>query len=202
MKRVLLAVIAVMAIATTASAQSVGVNESKNIVGISPFRLWNGFRVKYERVANEKYTYGAISTLYYGNFPGIQIAPIGRFYFKKNAPEGFYAQLKLVATFHNYSYTVGVYDEDNIVLLDTVEKKHRFSNFGGGIAAGYQLFWGKGDRWSVDMNLGLKFVGVVPEPETNNSFEYAAQTTFDNASWGLFGPGSIVDGLISIGYRF
>jgi len=47
--------------------------------------------------------------------------------------------------------------------------------------------------------LGLKFVGAIPNPtlkDNENVFE------IDNLGWFTVGPGSIVDGLISIGYRF
>jgi hypothetical protein len=122
-------------------------------------------------------------TGYYGNYPGVQLAPIGRFYFKAHAPEGFYAQAKVVGAFHS-----------RIVIED---KKQSFTSFGGGIALGYQLLFGKNDKWVIDLNLGAKFVNPIPDPDP----EWGV-IDLDRAAWILTGPGSIVDGLISIGLRF
>lgn len=79
-----------------ASAQTTATPmESKNVIGVSPFRLINGFRVKYERILNEKFTVGGTGTLYYGDmFPGIQLAPAARFYFKRMRLKGSMDSLK------------------------------------------------------------------------------------------------------------
>lgn len=187
MKKVICVIVLVCATVLNGYAQS---DDQKNIVSVSPFRIWNGLRVKYERVHNEKLTYGAITTLYYASYPGVQVAPIARFYFKKNAPEGFYAQAKVVAGFFKHDYSYGEWEEQT----------QSFTSFGAGVAAGYQLFWGKNERWSIDANLGLKFVSSMPTPE-----EYVTGGVvgaFDKGIWATTGPGSIFDGLISIGYRF
>jgi hypothetical protein len=178
----------------------------KDVVGVSPLRLWNGLRIKYERVLTPKITCGGILTGYYGLYPGVQLAPVARFYFKGKAPEGFYLQAKIVSGFFQSSYIDVVLDEsgnpvkkrngDNIYE----DRKQLFSNFGAGIAAGYQFLWGTNNSWSVDINLGLKVVGNVPE--SNESDIWKIQSFVDSITWYLTGPGSIVDGLISIGYRF
>lgn len=146
--------------------------EYQNLVSISPFRLWNGLRVKYERPLNNKVTYGGIVTYYYGRFPGIQVAPIARLYFKGNAPAGFYAQGKVVGGYYS--------------------RPASFASFGGGAALGYQVLRGKSKRWTIDMNLGIKAI----------TFDDGGVTDSSRRTWYLTGPGSIVDGLISIGYRF
>ena len=161
-----------------------------SILGVSPIRLWSGLRLKYERPINDKITYGGILTGYYGSYPGIQLAPIGRFYFKAKAPEGFYAQAKIVGGYFQANYTSKYGD-----------KKQSFTNFGGGIALGYQLLWGKDNKWTIDINLGVKVVGNVPQPPDNDD-TFGIGNAFSNAGWYTLGPGSIVDGLISIGYRF
>jgi hypothetical protein len=167
--------------------------ELKTVVGVSPIRLWNGLRIKYERVLNDKVTYGGILTGYYASFPGVQLAPIARFYFKKQAPEGLYAQAKVVAGLFQNEY----------LASGNVKKKQTFFNTGAGIALGYQLLWGKDNRWSIDLNMGAKFVGSVPTPDDiAEGVEGNLGKVVDIASWHLTGPGSIFDGLVSIGYRF
>ncbi|MEA5062329.1 MAG: hypothetical protein VB054_03215 [Petrimonas sp.] len=101
-------------------------NEFKNVVGISPFQFVNGVRIKYERVLTPKFTTGGLLTGYYGAYPGVQLAPIARFYFKGNAPEGFYAQAKIVG---------GVYQSTFKEGSELEEGKKSFTSFGAGIAA-------------------------------------------------------------------
>jgi len=151
--------------------------ETNLVVGISPIRLWNGLRVKLEKPKNNKFTYGGILTYYYDHtFPGIQIAPIARFYFKKHAPEGFYAQAKLpVSYFFNADTPV---------------------SFGLGVALGNQILWGKDDRWSLDLNFGFKF--ITPSFKSTGDLGDIVNL----GGYYLTGPGSFIDGLISIGYRF
>jgi hypothetical protein len=161
--------------------------EFKSVLGISPISLYNKVRIKYEGVLSPKLTVGGTVTGYYGSFPGGQIAPLARFYFKANAPEGFYAQAKAVAGY--YSHILGIGDDhgDNDDYIST--EKAKGMSFGGGIALGYQLFWGSNDRWSIDVNVGAKF--------TTLPFK-----GLSGLEWILWGPGSIIDGLVSVGYRF
>ncbi|KAA6312918.1 hypothetical protein EZS27_036228 [termite gut metagenome] len=186
MKKILLLVL-VCLVSCSSFAQTKERNqELKSIVGISPIRLWNSLRIKYERVLNSKFTYGGILTGYYTNYtnyPGVQLTPIIKFYFKEKAPKGFYAQAKILAGFsQNNSFDSGV------------DEKQFFTSFGAGIAVGYQLLWGKDNRWSIDMNVGFKYTTNAPEPKDD--------IYCDHVNWHIIGPGSIPDGLVSIGYRF
>ena len=179
MKKVLL-VLMLSAVSLSMFAQEP--REFRHIVGLSPFQLLSGVRVKYETPLNDRFSVGGLATFYYGNFPGFQLAPQARFFFRENAPEGFYAQAKLVAGFHS---------------LRNAYPSVNFSSFGAGVALGYQVFFGRDRRWTFDVNLGLKGVGGPPS-QANEWAEDAVNTTV----WFLTGPGSIIDGLISIGYRF
>jgi hypothetical protein len=184
MKKVLFFCLLVSLFSTSLFAQTgeKQTGDFKHLVGVSPFTLWHGLRLKYEAVLTPKMTLGGTLTGYYGgSFPGGQLAPLARFYFKGNAPEGFYAQAKIVGGYHSFTGKE----------ISGEESKKGFMAYGGGIAAGYQLLWGKSDKWSLDFNLGAKFV------LNNNEGGLAS-----GASWVLLGPGSIVDGMVSIGYRF
>lgn len=161
----------------------------ESVVGISPVRLWNGLRIKYEFVFSEKLTFGGTGTYYYGMYPGFQIAPTGRYYLKNNAPEGLYLQGKIV----------GGYYKTDWYTSEGEDTTKSFTNFGLGAAVGYQMLWGKNSQWSLDLNIGVKFVGNVPKWEDD---EYGFASALDNATWYSTGPGSILDGLVSIGYRF
>lgn len=166
------------------------------VVGISPIKLlYDGLRIKLEKPMNEKVTYGVLLTGYYKYYPGVQLAPFARFYFKKRAPEGFYAQAKIVGGYYKSSYSY--YDDD----FNYIEKNEYFTSFGGGIAVGYQLLWGNNDRWTIDVNLGIKAVGSPPQ-YSGNSFGGSLMSAGNSIGWYATGPGSIIDGLVSVGYRF
>ncbi len=192
MKKILLLLLTLVALSSTAGAQ----NDPKNVLSVSPFRLWNGLRIKYERVATDHITWGGVFTGYYGSFPGVQAAPFLRFYCFGSAPEGLYLQGKAVGGFFRHEYTKEYKDHSK----PNEEVKYNFSSFGGGVAAGYQVLFGKDKRWSLDMNLGVKIVGGVDTPIA--APEDVFITLMNNGIWYTTGPGSYIDGLFSIGYRF
>ncbi|GHT51446.1 hypothetical protein AGMMS49982_08920 [Bacteroidia bacterium] len=201
LKKVFLVSVAIMT-SVSMFAQS---ESSKAVIGISPVQLMHGVRIKYEKPLSDKISYGALLTGYYGDFPGGQLAPIVRYYFKKHAPEGFYAQAKIVFGMHLNDYatyklkdgeTAPIYLAGVMMNGDPVTKTQTFFNVGGGLTAGYQMLFGKDDKWSIDVNFGVKFVGGVPVPDD------AAGGVLDNLGWAVSGPGSIIDGLFSVGYRF
>ena len=152
----------------------------KNIVGISPFRLINGLRIKYETRLNGNVTCGGFLTYYYPTsympkgYGGIQFAPFARHYYR-TAPKGEYFQGK---------------------ILGGIFYPSTFTYFGAGLAWGYQ-FIGKNNRWTLDINLGLKVALASHFPSTGGEDDYFAVMW-----WYIAGPGSFVDGLFSIGYRF
>jgi hypothetical protein len=206
MKKIsLFMVVCLFSLSLFAQTEEKQTKEFNSVVSVSPFRLLTGLRIKYERVLTPKITYGGILTGYYGSYPGVQLAPIARYYFKEKAPEGFYAQVKIAAGFFQSSYSDVVLDSNGVPQNEYEDKKQSFTNFGAGIAAGYQLLWGKNNKWSIDINLGVKFVGNVPKPELYADdwiSQSGVESAVDNTVWYFTGPGSIVDGLISIGYRF
>jgi len=181
--------------------------ELKNILGISPLQIVNGVRIKYERLLNKEITYGGILTGYYPNpkhhdYTGIQLAPIARLYFTQNAPKGFYCQAKVLGGVHSteimFVETYQINPED--VLFKSENKKHIFASFGAGMVLGFQAIWGDNKRMVLDMNLGLKYMGDIPMPATKESQK--VYHCNDSRDWFLIGPASVIDGLISIGYRF
>ena len=182
----------------------------KNIIGISPLQLFNGVRIKYERTLNEKITYGGILTGYYPNpafhsYTGVQIAPTIRGFFKENAPKGFYVQAKILGGIYSAENTIEIYDKPyspdyERIYIKSEDRIKKFASFGVGMAIGFQTVWGEKKRMILDMNLGLKYMGNSPSPKLKDNEERFPDTKHLN--WYVFGPASIVDGLISIGYRF
>ena len=184
--------------------------EFKNILGISPFQIVNGVRIKYERLLNEKITYGGILTGYYPNpkyhdYSGIQLAPTAKVYFRGKAPKGFYAQAKFLSGVYSADIDIETYDKPysphtERTYLNSEHRKHTFASFGGGLAIGFQAIWGDRKRMVIDLNLGLKYMGDITMPNTKDNEEIFPCNHLED--WHLVGPASIIDGLISIGYRF
>ena len=184
--------------------------EFKNIIGISPLQLTNGVRVKYERPINKTITYGGILTGYYPNptfheYTGVQLAPFARFYFREKAPGGFYAQAKILGGIYSAEITIDVFDKPytpdfDRTLIKFEDRTHTFTRFGGGVAVGYQVIWGVNKRMVLDVNLGFKYIGNIPMPTIKDNEEIFPCNHLTD--WLIIGPGSIIDGLISIGYRF
>ena len=184
--------------------------EFKSIIGISPLQIPNGVRIKYERLLNKKITYGGILTGYYPNpkyhdYSGVQLAPITRIYFKNKAPKGFYSQAKILSGIYSTEVAIDIYDKPyspdfERTLIKSEHRTRTFTSFGIGMAIGFQAIWGDNKRMVLDMNLGLRYMGDISMPTTKENEEIFPCNHLGD--WHLIGPASIVDGLISIGYRF
>lgn len=185
-KAILLAVLAVLTVSF-----SFAQDEGKQIVGVSPGFLIRGLRVKYETPIKEKISVGGTLSGYFlaTSYPGIQIAPFARYYFKE-ATDGFYGQFKLQGGFHSAKI---------IENQELVNKS--FVAFGGGIAFGYQRVISKNGRWLFDANIGIRVSAYPPEGDKEDAAD-AFIGGLKTANWGSMGPGSVFDGLFSICYRF
>ena len=182
-------------------------HECKNIVGVSPFSFGYSLTIKYERQLNGKITCGGFGTWYYFFDPGVQFAPMARYYFWENAPKGFYAQAKIMGGYYSRDNVIYIYDQPHESrlqnLIATEHRKQPYTSFGAGIAVGYQFVWGKDNRWSIDVNAGRNWTnGYPPNPILKDNEELSLGSAITNYVFFLCGAGIIVDGLLSIGYRF
>lgn len=163
-------------------AMSLASAQEKNNVTFSPLGLVNKVRFKYEHSLDNNFSVGSFASMYWGLFPGLQIAPFGRYYFGDEGPEGVYLQAKLLAGFHEY-----VYDND---------LKNSFSSFGGGLGIGYQKFTGKNKNIVIDVGVGFKLMTPPSEPSAGFVGD------FETGVYLITGPGSFFDGLLSVGISF
>lgn len=179
MRKIILTAITIFAI-SFASAQD------KNIVTFSPLGLINKVKFKYEHSLNNNLSVGSFASMYWGLYPGLQIAPFGRYYFGEEGPEGVYLQAKLLAGFHKYE----IYDETNNY------SNKSFSSYGGGLGIGYQRLTGKNKNIAIDVAIGFKLM----TPPTHNDNEII--TDVNSGVYLVTGPGSLYDGLLSVGLSF
>lgn len=173
-----------------ASAQE---HQNKNIVGIALGTPLHP-RVKYERILNDKMTIGGIATIYAWNFidssddyyTGFQVAPIGRYHFVRKAGDGMYVQAKIPMGYYQEKVSDSWSDVD-----DGYSNGASFFSVGFGAAIGYQVLI-KNSKWSIDTYIGVQYG--------------TSKTIHEDKSRSLWGeinsPGSILDGHLSICYRF
>lgn len=162
-------------------------SQDRNIVTFSPLGLVNKVKFKYEHSFNNNISVGGFAAMYYGLYPGVQIAPFGRYYFGEEGPEGVYLQAKLLAGFHQYEYV----DETT-----GNNAKKPFSSYGGGLGIGYQRLTGKNKNIAIDVAIGFKL--MTPPIQSNNQI----YTDVNSGVYLLTGPGSLYDGLLSVGLSF
>ena len=163
----------------------------KNVIGLSVFGLINKVKIKYERTLTPKFTAGATLAGYYGLYPGVQLSPFVRYYFRPQAPKGLYLQGQVGAYWHTsiITYISNLNSSGNVVEY---AGEATISNVGAGAALGYQWLLGKRNRVSVDINGGFKSYKTGLANEDN----------LVGLTWYTTGPGSFFNGLISFGYAF
>lgn len=168
----------------------------QNLLSISPFGLVNKVRIGYERSLGKKVSIGVNGSYYYDEvYPGYQVSPFFRYYFKLAHHGGWYVHF-------NYTYfdhlaqvkdrTVAVAQGQGKILYEL-----NFTGHGGGLGLGYQMLLGK------KKNIGLDFMGGIkhlPIPKTTD-FNRSQSQTLKN-DWILMGPGSFFNGKVGLSYVF
>ena len=169
---------------------------SRNIITVSPLGIVNKVRVKYERALDKNFSIGTFLSYYYRRYNGLQIAPIGRFYFNNEAPNGFYIQLKALFSMHRRTFTF-----PNPLNGGTLyQYQHDFISYGGGFGLGYQILAGKNNNIVIDLGIGGKYM-AVNKPD-GNVLVGNVYNAIDNAIYYTTGPGSIFDGHVGVGIAF
>ncbi|MEK6615254.1 MAG: hypothetical protein AABZ32_03955 [Bacteroidota bacterium] len=194
---------------------------------MSAISLIQNAKLYYERKISDNSTIGLIVSAYYLNpVFGIKIEPTFRFYFKANAPEGWYIHPNLSVgyfrtkeTFTRRHYT---YDANNILInteIDEYNKEVYFTPVGFTLKAGHQNYFGKNKRFVFDYNFGLQYfpynyysrIDEQTEYYDNNGNKNVVETSHggirdaipvNSLIWYFFGAGSVLNSNISIGYVF
>ena len=151
------------------------------VVGLSVLGLVNKARFKYERRLSGRVSVGATVADYYGLYPGFQVAPFARRYFDARALEGFYVQGHVALAVHHQVYSIFLNRD-----------RGYFVTGGAGLGLGHQWLLGPKKRLSLDLMVGLKW---YPYPTGRNR-------DFFPDAWYVTGPGSLLNGLASLGYAF
>lgn len=113
-------------------------------------------------------------------YPGYQVLPFAKFFFRENNSKGFYLYVNAF-----YGQSKGMPDK----------KDKYYPGYGAGFGGGFQALFGHNKRGILDLALGVKGI----ETKANLSMSNVPESYDD---YYFIGPGSIVDGMIGIGFRF
>jgi hypothetical protein len=156
--------------------------ENPHILTLSPAGLVTKLRIKYETPLAPSLTLGGTASFYHTMFKGTQLACNIRLYPGGQAPKGFYLQGKTVGGIH----AVNVMNP-----FTSREEREASTSIGGGLGVGYQFVFSA--DIVIDLGIGLKFMTPL---------RLATDSTWHNLSYYYYGPGSLLDGIIAIGFAF
>ena len=160
------------------------VKNSKDLYRSTVLSFYPGFwapGVKLEWATTNKIVSSGFHTRgYLFLFNGVKMEPFIRVYFKKNAPEGAFAQFKL---------SVGIYDKNSFLFRGLycytgstgilicpgdpgyVKQNDLTLMAGGGVAFGYQFLLGENKRFALDLFGGIQ--AIVPSSRIRNDDDIA-----------------------------
>lgn len=180
--------------------------EHRNIISIEPIALINRFKIKYERLLNDKFTTGAYVSYYpefysWNKITGIELAPFLRYYFSHDAPDGFYMQVKPLLGYYqsDLSYMGTIFDSSYTAnfgwhyYYHKIIQRSNFFGIGIGGDIGIQLLKGEHRRITIDCSIGVKYYPmpasihrqIVIDGELYNL--YIADRVYNGWSWNQIG---------------
>ena len=158
---------------------------------------------------------------------GIKLEPYYRFYLNGQPPKGMYIEPRIAGgsfntweIFHTIKYT---YDTENNLIKEecldaSIRKELFFYSYGGSLRFGYQNQFGTFDRVMVDISLGFQyFLYNIDTRDKTESFydivgnQHIFVTSYGSAGeyfpennlfWYIFGPGSVFNPTVKLGYTF
>ncbi|MBK6443891.1 MAG: hypothetical protein IPG90_09280 [Bacteroidetes bacterium] len=138
-------------------------------------------KVRIQAELHSRFAVGTDVKYYFSKvYPGYQILPFAKIFFRENNSKGLYVY-------------VNVFYGQNKGLPEKNEKY--YPCYGAGFGGGWQVLFGHSKRGILDLALGLKGI----ETKANISMRNVPDSYDD---YYFIGPGSFVDGMIGIGYRF
>lgn len=158
---------------------------SVGVLGLAP-----SVGLEYEQRLGQHWALAVQGSRYFSaDYPGNQAALVGRYYFRRIAPSGFYMQLSAGAYSHKAQARSEVYPgtpPNQATYATTVHGQ------GGGLGLGYR--WVLSNQLTLNTLVGLKFyfhdIGRMGGPSFVGDWYAAGQ------------PGSVTDAQLSLGYSF
>lgn len=155
----LIALLAGLLLASTAEAQDgeTAPRRNRTVIGFGPSTVWSP-TLKFEQGIGDWVSIGFHGKARFIIWEGGKIEPFVRVYFTEKSPEGPFIQLK--GTFgayrRNFVYSSNCYTDINGDYR--CDDEDFFRSFGGGMAGGYQFFFGRRDHFALDLFGGFQYI--------------------------------------------
>lgn len=133
----------------------------RTVIGFGPSSFWSP-TIKFEQGIGDWVSIGFHGRARFAMWEGGKIEPFVRVYFTERAPEGPFIQVKgsFGAYRRNFIYENNdcYYDGNgDWVCTDNYDEDY-FKSFGGGVAGGYQFFFGRKDHFALDLFGGFQYI--------------------------------------------
>ncbi|CAN5380405.1 hypothetical protein BH09BAC1_BH09BAC1_21490 [soil metagenome] len=130
----------------------------RTVIGFGPASFWSP-TMKFEQGIGNWVSVGFHGKARFVIWEGGKIEPFVRVYFTEKSPEGPFIQIK--GSFGAYRRKFDFndcYTDANGVLICNNNDHEFFRSFGGGMAGGYQFFFGKKDHFALDLFGGFQYI--------------------------------------------
>lgn len=129
----------------------------RTVIGFGPSSFWSP-TMKFEQGIGDWVSVGFHGKGRFIMWNGGKIEPFVRVYFTEKSPEGPFIQMKgsFGAYKRNFVYDNCYYDANGNYRCDN-DNEDFFYSFGGGLAGGYQFFFGAKDHFALDLFGGFQY---------------------------------------------
>lgn len=164
--------LAIMSMALPSIAQEYNdspARRHRTVIGFGAATLWSP-TLKFEQGIGDWVSIGFHGKARYIMWEGGKIEPFVRIYFTEKSPEGPFIQIKgsFGAYRRNFLFDGCYYDINGNYRCDNYNERF-FKSFGGGLAGGYQFFFGRRDHFALDLFGGFQYI----RQEGNRYSDYA-----------------------------
>jgi hypothetical protein len=153
----------------------------------------------YEYGTAGKISVGGIVAGYFGLYPGVRVQAFGRYYITDDALTGLYVQPKFHVSANTFSYTVGLYDQNNNYTEEKVTEN--ISELGGSLNIGWQFLLGSNENIVLDFFTGYRFSSLHGKNYDNLIIDNDGSDSGTEALYAIL-HSSRFDLGMSFGYKF
>lgn len=133
---------------------------NRTVIGFGPSSFWSP-TIKFEQGIGDWVSIGFHGRARFIMWEGGKVEPFVRVYFTEKSPEGPFVQVKgsFGAFRRNFVFEDNCYYDSfgNYVCGDNYDEEF-FYSFGGGLAGGYQFFFGAKDHFALDLFGGFQYI--------------------------------------------
>ncbi len=133
-------------------------HRNRTVIGFGPASFWSP-TIKFEQGIGDWVSLGFHGKGRFILWNGGKVEPFVRVYFTQKSPEGPFIQAKgsFGAYKRNFVYDDCYYDANGNYVCYT-DSEDFFYSFGGGLAGGYQFFFGARDHFALDLFGGFQYM--------------------------------------------